>query len=373
MLRSMEKRGEVRREGGGEEWRKGRSEGWSEGWGEVTLASRIYDRTAFQLVTTHLDLCSSPYCISSTKSLQTVASLLLTNPPSPPGNTKAEKEGRRNSAPSTSSTSTNSPNLSLLNLLTTTSGDGGKSAGTGGGNTGGRHGLTSGLRSWKVVRRYSDFVNFDYQIGTYFGQHNRNMDTMTYAGVLAALPPLPPKSFWGRLNPDFLNIRTGSLQDYLNSLCGTSLEVHRCQVVRGFLGVKEMLGKNSRQNMGSQNSLRGLEGGEGGSKESLGDFGGRGEEEKGGTGEDGKVRRKVMERRLRDVVEECERDMIWTGGLTRSGVWGTGGNEKERREEGKWGVLGEGEFRGWKGCQEEVYQLFREGGEEDIVVSLDDL
>jgi hypothetical protein len=146
------------------------------------------------------------------------------NPPTPFLLLSHLPDSKRRNSDSQHSTSTNSPNLSLLSLLS-------KSPPSPLGHT---HGLTEGLRSWKVVRRYSDFVTFDASLGSAFSQPSfpRTPSSPSYTGVLAALPELPPKSYWWRWKEEFLKERVGGLQEYLNALCGTSFEVHRSYVVR---------------------------------------------------------------------------------------------------------------------------------------------
>ena len=134
---------------------------------------------------------------------------------------------------------------------------------------------------------------------------------------MAALPPLPEKRYWGRFAPDFLSQRAESLQNYLNALCGSSLDVHKTVVTRNFLGVEENIArrriKDSTNSLVSNNSD---------SPRSPG--GGRLEGPSGMTKseeEDAARRLAELERKLRSVVDEAERDMISMG---REGLGGSG-------------------------------------------------
>eukprot|EP00520_Triparma_pacifica_P011051 CAMPEP_0118661026 /NCGR_PEP_ID=MMETSP0785-20121206/16036_1 /TAXON_ID=91992 /ORGANISM="Bolidomonas pacifica, Strain CCMP 1866" /LENGTH=211 /DNA_ID=CAMNT_0006554391 /DNA_START=157 /DNA_END=789 /DNA_ORIENTATION=- len=99
-------------------------------------------------------------------------------------------------------------------------------------NEEGKTKLSPGLRSWKILRRYSDFVSFDILLGSSFGQTTRNKETNMWEGCICAIPQLPGKSFWWGRNDVFLKDRCNGLQDYLNALVGSSSkEVHGKSVV----------------------------------------------------------------------------------------------------------------------------------------------
>jgi len=101
--------------------------------------------------------------------------------------------------------------------------------------------IITGLRNWKIWRRYSEFEMLEKCFKSRVGNrvHGR------FPAPFDAIPELPPKSYLGRFEEEFLAERCRLLQLYLNEILKCTPLVHSFSEMQLFFGIEECLGEDA--------------------------------------------------------------------------------------------------------------------------------
>jgi len=96
---------------------------------------------------------------------------------------------------------------------------------------------TKDLWSWRIRVRYSDFCRLEQKFVARFGP--RSKENGSFPFPLDCVPPLPPKTWFRRLDPAFLEERTARLQEYISAVQDTPPAVHLYEEVQEFFQLRK--------------------------------------------------------------------------------------------------------------------------------------